>query len=168
MKKYLLILVATTLLIGSAKAQSGCGRLSLGTGLLYENGWDLTLSYEYETKYHNAWEFFANGYLKWTKCKECNHITPETFWDNYKSYGFGVAYKPCVSRGRNHYGNVRLGASAGSDTHRFLGGIHLGYEHNYVLRGGWTIFGQVKSDLMIKGEDLFRTGLVIGIKLPLK
>ena len=70
-------------------------------------------------------------------------------------------------RGRNHYGNVRIGASAGSDTHRFLGGIHLGYEHNYVLRGGWQLFCQVKTDLMIKGEDLFRTGIVLGVKLPL-
>ena len=168
MKKYLLILVATTLLIGSANAQSNCGRITLGTGLLYENGWDLTIAYEYETKYHNAWEFFANGYLKWDKCEVCNHICPESFWHNYKSYGFGVAYKPCVSRGKNHYGNVRLGASAGSDTNKFLGGIHIGYEHSYVLKGGWALFGQVKSDLMIKGKDLFRTGVIIGVKLPLK
>jgi hypothetical protein len=48
-----------------------------------------------------------------------------------------------------------------------LGGIHLGYEHNYVLRGGWQLFCQVKTDLMIKGEDLFRTGIVLGVKLPL-
>jgi len=26
----------------------------------------------------------------------------------------------------------------------------------------------VKSDLMIGGEDLFRTGVVIGVKLPVK
>ena len=59
------------------------------------------------------------------------------------------------------------GHRPGSDTNRFLGGIHLGYEHNYVLRGGWRLFCQVKTDLMIKGEDLFRTGIVLGIKLPL-
>ena len=36
----------------------------------------------------------------------------------------------------------------------------------YALRGGWKLFWQVKSDLMIKGKDLFRTGVVIGVKIP--
>ena len=64
MKKHLLTLVCTTILSISTFAQSGSGRVSLGTGLLYENGWDVTLAYEHETKYHNAWEFFGNVYLK--------------------------------------------------------------------------------------------------------
>lgn len=63
MKKHLLTLVCTTILSISTFAQSGSGRVSLGTGLLYENGWDVTLAYEHETKYHNAWEFFGNVYL---------------------------------------------------------------------------------------------------------
>ena len=81
---------------------------------------------------------------------------------------FRLCYKPCVARGRNHHGNMRIGASAGSDTDRFLGGIHLGYEQNYTLRHGWKLFWQVKTDVMIKGEDLFRTGIVLGVKLPVK
>ena len=78
-----------------------------GVGLLYENGMDVTLAYEHEMNYRHAWEFFANGYLKWTECKSCGHICPDSFWRNYRTYGFGVAYKPCVVRGRNHYGNLR-------------------------------------------------------------
>jgi hypothetical protein len=35
------------------------------------------------------------------------------------------------------------------------------------LKGGWQLYWQVKTDLMIKGEDLFRTGVAIGVKLPL-
>ena len=79
-----------------------------------------------------------------------------------------VAYKPCMTRGRNHYGSLRIGASAGSDTNKFLGGLHLGYEHNYVLRAGWTLYWQVKSDVMIKGADVLRAGVVLGVKLPMK
>ena len=71
-------------------------------------------------------------------------------------------------RGRNHYGSLRIGASAGSDTERFLAELHFGYEHNYVLRSGWTLYWQVKSDMMIKGADLLRTGIVLGVKLPIK
>lgn len=165
------IIILTFAILGlsiTSHAQNNSNRISLGVGCLYENGLDITLSYEHEMRHHNAWEFFANGYLKWDECKSCKHICPESFWNYYRSYGVGVAYKPCVIRGRNNFGNLRIGASGGSDTKRFLGGIHLGFEHNYALPSGWLLFWQIKTDLMIKGEDLFRTGIVLGFKLPIK
>lgn len=168
MKKILMILVAVLAMSSTAFAGDHDGRVSFGVGLLYENGLDATLSYERENAYHNAWEFFANGYLKWDKCASCGHVCPDSFWKNYRSWSIGAAYKPCVVRGRNHYGSFRFGGSLGSDTHRVLGGVHAGYEHNYRLRGGWQVYWQVKSDLMIKGKDLFRTGIVLGVKLPVK
>lgn len=168
MKKIVFILVALVSMASTAFAGERDGRLSLGVGLLYRNGLDATLSYERENAYHNAWEFFANGYLQWEECASCGHICPDSFWKNYRTWSLGVAYKPCVNRGWNHYGNFRFGGSLGSDTHKVLGGIHAGYEHNYRLRGGWKLYWQVKSDLMIKGKDLFRTGVVLGIKLPVQ
>lgn len=151
----------------SSYAQDGSNRISLGTGVLYERGLDLTLSYEHETKYHNAWEYFGNVYLKWDECASCGHVCPDSFWKNYRTYDFGIAYKPCVVRGRNNHGNVRIGASVGSDTDKVIGGIHVGYEHSYALRAGWQIFWQVKTDIMIKGLDTFRTGAALGIKYSL-
>lgn len=41
----------------NASAQRNSGRLSLGVGLLYENGMDVTLAYEHEMNYRHAWEF---------------------------------------------------------------------------------------------------------------
>ena len=168
MKRILMIFVAVLEVSATAFAGDRDRRVSFGIGLLYENGLDATLSYERENAYHNAWEFFANGYLKWDKCASCGHVCPDSFWKNYRSWSIGAAYKPCVVRGRNHYGSFRFGGSLGSDTHRVLGGVHAGYEHNYRLRGGWQVYWQVKSDLMIKGKDLFRTGIVLGVKLPVK
>ena len=168
MKRILMIIVAVLAVSATAFARDRDGRVSFGVGLLYENGLDATISYERENAYHNAWEFFANGYLKWDKCASCGHVCPDSFWKNYRSWSIGAAYKPCVVRGRNHYGSFRFGGSLGSDTHRVLGGVHAGYEHNYRLRGGWQVYWQVKSDLMIKGKDLFRTGIVLGVKLPVK
>lgn len=168
MRKILMILVAVLAMSSTAFAGDRDGRVSFGVGLLYENGLDATLSYERENAYHNVWEFFANGYLKWDKCASCGHVCPDSFWKNYRSWSIGAAYKPCVVRGRNHYGSFRFGGSLGSDTHRVLGGVHAGYEHNYRLRGGWQVYWQVKSDLMINGKDLFRTGIVLGVKLPVK
>ena len=166
MRKTILLLAIIVSSVLSVKAQDNMGRVQLGVGLLYEKGMDLTLAYEHETRYHNAWEYFGNVYLKWDECASCGHICPESFWNNYNTWGLGVAYKPCVIRGRNNHGNFRIGASLGSDRHHVLGGIHVGYEQNYSLRGGWKLFWLVKSDLMIEGKDLFRTGVVIGVKLP--
>ena len=56
---------------------------------------DATLAYEHEINYRHAREFFANGYLQWALCASCKHICPDSFWRNYRTYGFGVAYKPC-------------------------------------------------------------------------
>ena len=166
MRKTILLLAIIVSSVLSVKAQDNTGRVQLGVGLLYEKGLDLTLAYEHETRYHNAWEYFGNVYLKWDECASCGHICPESFWNNYNTWGLGVAYKPCVIRGRNSNGNFRIGGSLGSDRHHVLGGIHVGYEQNYSLRGGWKLFWLVKSDLMIEGKDLFRTGVVIGVKLP--
>ena len=79
----------------------------------------------------------------------------------------GAAYKPCVVRGRNHHGNVRIGASVGSNTDKFLGGFHVGYEHNFALRKGWFLYVQAKCDLLVPDrKDLFREGIVVGFKIP--
>ena len=110
-----LLVCAMLLLAVTSKAQSHGNRLSLGVGALYERGFDVTFAVEHETKNHNAWEYFANGYVKWAKDESAGHVTKESFWNNYRTWGLGVAYKPCVVRSRNKYGTLRIGASAGSD-----------------------------------------------------
>ena len=85
----------------------------------------------------------------------------------HNAWEYFVNGKPCVWRGRNNYGNLRIGASAGSNTDKFLGGIHVGYEHNYALRRGWVLYWQAKCDLMLPDrKDLFRTGVTLGFKIP--
>lgn len=76
LKTVLLLMLVCIGFATNAHAQRNGGRLSLGVGLLYENGMDVTLAYEHEMNYRHAWEFFANGYLKWTECKSCGHICP--------------------------------------------------------------------------------------------
>ena len=61
----LLIVICFMASMTPAIAQQNSDRISLGFGCLYERGLDVTLSYEYETKYHNAWEYFANVFIKW-------------------------------------------------------------------------------------------------------
>lgn len=162
----ILLSFALLLVTATGKAQVHGNRLSFGAGALYERGFDATLSVEHETKHHNAWEYFGNAYIKWDEDEKAGHVTMDSFWHNYFTWGLGIAYKPCVVRTRNKYGSVRLGGSLGSDTHEVVGWVNLGYEHNYVLRHGWHLYWQVKSDICINGEDLFRSGIVLGLKFP--
>ena len=55
----LLVVICFMASMTPAMAQQNSDRISLGFGCLYERGLDVTLSYEYETKYHNAWEYFC-------------------------------------------------------------------------------------------------------------
>ena len=64
MKRYVLSLMMGLCMTVASFAQSHSDRISLGVGALYERGLDATLSWEYETRYHNAWEYFINAYLK--------------------------------------------------------------------------------------------------------
>lgn len=140
----------------SSFAQSHSDRISVGAGALYQRGLDATISWEHETRYHNAWEYFINGYIKWDECASCGHVCPESFWNNYRTWGVGAAYKPCVARGRNNYGNLRIGASAGSDTDKFVGGLHVGYEHNFAyVMGGDCLFKPNVISLFPNGKTCF-------------
>ena len=85
-----LLVSAMLLLAVTGKAQSHGNRLSLGVGALYERGFDVTLAVEHETKNHNAWEYFANGYIKWAKDESAGHVTKEAFWNNYRTWGLGM------------------------------------------------------------------------------
>ena len=66
--------------------------VNFSLGLLYPQTVDATLSYEVGTKYHNAWEFFANGATKWKDCPSCVHISAESFWKDNRTWGLGSAY----------------------------------------------------------------------------
>ena len=72
----LLLIICLIASMTPAIAQQNSDRISLGFGCLYERGLDVTLSYEHETRYHNAWEYFANGYIKSDECASCGHVCP--------------------------------------------------------------------------------------------
>ena len=101
MSTKLLLVSAMLMLAVTGKAQSHGNRLSLGVGALYEKGFDATIAVEHETNNHNAWEYFANGYVKWSEDETAGHVTKDSFWNNYRTWGVGIAYKPCVLRSRN-------------------------------------------------------------------
>lgn len=166
MRKMIMMLIASAAVV-SAGAQNRSDRIAISAGALVERGLDATLSWEHETTYHNAWEFFANSYLQWDKCPVCGTVCDESFFHNYNNWTAGFAWKPCILRFRNNYGSLRLGASAGTDTERFIAGLHAGYEHDYALRHGWRFFWSARADVMFPDKShMLRAGVSLGIKFP--
>ena len=77
-----------------ANAQTNSNHLMFGVGALYEKGLDATIAYEHGSKYHNAWEYFATGYLQYDDDPNAGHVTKKSFWHNYNSWHLGIVYKP--------------------------------------------------------------------------
>lgn len=150
-------------------AQHNNNHIMMDVGASYYNGLEATLAYEHGTKYHNAWEFFGTYHITYDKDPQAGHYTKQSFWNNYRTWHVGTAYKPCVIRTKNNHGNLRVGASVGSNTDKVLGGIHVGYEQSFCLYNGWELFIQIKEDVILpkKENDLFRTGVAFGVKVPL-
>ena len=75
-----------------------------------------------------TWEYFLSVgyYLKWDECPVLwSRLAPESFTEELQYMGVGVPYKPMVRR--NNYKVFVLG-SAGNNTDRIPGGVHVGYE----------------------------------------
>ena len=160
MRRILMIAVVllTTVM---ANAQDNSNRIGVGVGAFYRPAASATLFWEHETRYHNAWEFFATGSLKLDDIEDPGA--------NYRCWGVGAAWKPCVFRARNRYGSARIGVSLGAAPTDFLAGIHAGWQHSYALRKGWQFYWQAGVDVMLpRRDDLFRFGAGIGIKMPVR
>ncbi len=159
----------------SSMAQTYSNHINVGAGYLFSNGIDFNLAFEHETQYHNAWEYFGNYYNQYAEDTRAGHITNKSFWNNYRVIEGGIAYKPCVFRGRNTHGNLRLGVGLGGKKETdendntnsgFVYCLHAGYEHDYNLRHGWQLYWQVKADMTFQGKDFFRGGVSLGLKIP--
>ena len=160
MRRFLMIAVVllTTVM---AKAQDNSNRIGVGLGAFYRPAASATLFWEHETRYHNAWEFFATGSLKLDDLEDLGA--------NYRCWGVGAAWKPCVFRARNRYGSARVGVSLGAAPTDFLAGIHAGWQHSYALRRGWQFYWQAGVDVMLpRRDDLFRVGAGVGLKMPVR
>ena len=120
MRKHLMIAVLLLTAV-MAKAQDNTNRIGVGLGGYYRPAASMTLFWEHETRYHNAWEFYAEGNLLFR-----NGLSQVSqLWDSAgKQWGVGVAWKPCVYRARNRYGSARIGVTLGAAATDFLAGIH--------------------------------------------
>ena len=162
MRRILTLAVALTACLAPALAQNNWDRIGVGIGGGYAPKAEAVLFWEHETAYHNAWEVFLSGALNLDNMHG-------TQWDNGKAWGAGAAWKPCVVRSRNNYGSLRMAVTLGAAPKEFCAGISAGYQHSWVLRGGWQLYWQGGVTLTLpKRGDLFGVSTGVGVKMPVR
>lgn len=159
MRRMLLLLMALTAMTLSCPAQDRSNRIGAALGLSFRPSAEMTLFWEHETSYHNAWEVFAEGALQLSQLSQA--------WDRNARWAVGAAWKPCLYRGRNRYGSVRIGASLGAAPESFQATLLVGWQQSYALRGGWQLYWQAGACVTVpRWDGLLHAGGSIGIKLP--
>lgn len=164
-----LAVMVMLLTVTAANVQAGDRdrHLGLSAGVMYPRIFSATLHFDKETRYHNAFEAYADYFCQWDKCPTCNKVCSESFWKNRYGLSFGAAYKPCVNRGRNSFGRVRIGADLGTNTRNFVLGVELGYEYVWTLRNGMQMALIQKNEVNFWAKPVFKNGLQIGVRIPM-
>ena len=167
MKRLIIMVLVAVAAISPASAGDGDRHLGFQAGVFYPGVLGGTLSVDYETRYHNAWEVYLDAFTEWADCGTCGKVCRDSFWKSNYGLGIGGAYKPTVWRSRNSTGRARMGADIGTCSRAFSMGVELGYEHVWTLRGGWQLVLQQKNEVTFWGGPTWRFGGMLGIRLPL-
>lgn len=159
MKKFLssiFLLAAGT----CAYAGDGDSHLTANVGIMAPYTLDATIGYEHPFGYGNAIEAYAEIGNHWQKPTCCQ------FWKGYFWDG-GVLYKHRIARFKN--GNLRVlgGVQTGLVRQDYFFGIEAGFEYNYVLPNSWEFSVIQKNTVNFLHGDVFRCGIMLGIKIPL-
>ena len=118
------------------------------------------IGYEYETENGHAYEVFGELGDHW-QTPVCHNFWKGYYWDG------GAVYKHQLKRLKNGSFRVFGGAHCGAEQTHFFFGIRAGFEYNYVFQNNWEFsVTQLNTVNFLKG-DLFRNGLMVGIKIPL-
>ncbi len=135
-------------------------RISVNAGVFAPYTLDATVGYERPSGFGHSWCIFAEAGNHW-QTPACHMFWKKYFWDG------GIEYKHRVVRYKN--GSLRLfgGAYCGADVKKFFFGCDLGIEYNYTFANNWQFTVSQKNNFNFLHGDLFRNGIMIGIKIPL-
>lgn len=160
MKKLIYLLCAVAALIISTPAVADeTSKLTVNVGVLAPYTMDANIGYEHHLNYGNAFEIFANAGNHW-HTPVCHNFWKGYFWDG------GVIYKHRLAKFKN--GNLRIlgGVNAGAERKEFFFGVEAGFEYNYVFKNDWEFSVTQKNTVNFPHGDLFRNGLLVGVKIP--
>jgi hypothetical protein len=158
MKKLGLLIILFFSLTAYSFAGDGDKFFNITGGVMYRNTANAVIGMEFETKYHHAWEIYADL---------TTIFSNENFW-NYKTIAAGAAYKPAFYRWKNANLRARFGADIGTDEgHSFYASIDVGLEFSYSFRNRMQLVIMQKNDFAFWTRENFKNGFLIGLKIPI-
>ena len=167
MRKLFMIILLIAAVVTPAKAGDGDKHVGLQAGLMYPGVLNGVLSVDFETRYHNAFEFYIDAFTEWKDCRDCGKVCKESFWKSNYALGVGAAYKPVVHRSRNSVGRFRIGADIGTCSREFALGIEAGYEYVWTFKNNVQFVLQQKNELTFWGRPTWKFGGMVGFRLPI-
>ena len=167
MKNFLIIAMLIVAGVTPVKAGDGDKHVGFQAGVMYPGVFNGVLSVDFETRYHNAFEFYIDAFTEWKDCPDCGKVCKESFWKSNYALGVGLAYKPMVHRSRNSMGRFRIGADIGTCSREFALGIEAGYEYVWTFKNNVQFILQQKNELTFWGRPTWKFGGMVGLRLPM-
>tara|TARA_R110002049_G_scaffold223441_6_gene395119 strand:+ start:1115 stop:1582 length:468 start_codon:yes stop_codon:yes gene_type:complete len=154
MKKLVICLTILFLPLLS-NAQNGTLFLSFRGAVGVNDVWGAGFSFDYNTKYYNQNEVFAD----YRKSNDTGYETALA--------GFGI--KPVLTRSTNTAFRFRFGLGIGSDFRKFIAAPHLGFELAHTLPPRIDLFIGNKNQVLLwaPSSERWRFNLDFGVRFPL-
>ena len=159
MKRLLFLLKAMVPFL-AAKAGDGDSHITINAGILAPYTLDATIGYEHPLGYSNAVEIYGEGGNHWQK-PVCHMFWKGWFWDG------GVLFKHRLARFKNGGFRVLGGLHTGMNQQDYFFGVEAGFEYNYVFPNNWVFSVRQKNTVNFLHGDVFRCGVMVGVKIPL-
>ena len=159
MKRLFLFLIALLPFL-SSYAGDGDKHLTFNVGAMAPYTLDATIGYEHPIGHGNAIEVFGEIGDHW-RTPVCHNFWKDYFWDG------GVAYKHRIARFKNGRLRATGGMQCGMVKRDVFFGLEIGLEYNYVFSNSWELSIREKNTVNFLHGDVFRAGIMIGLKIPL-
>lgn len=149
------------------KAGDGDFYVSVSGGALYSKALNFNVTLEKTLRYHHAWEVgldYYNQYFVDSKRSDGSSF-------KYRSLLFEGAYKFNVVRYKNT--NLRFRGAVGlgvNEREKFTLSVSPGFEYSYTTQSNIQVFIQEKTQISFwtTNKSWFRTGVLVGLKIPLR
>lgn len=146
-------------------AGEGDWYVGVGAGFLFNSTLNTQVTLEKELRNRNAMAFFMEAGDKWHRDPVCGKVCRDVFWDYYY-WGGGVEYKWALTQGRNSALRLVAGAELGSYRRDIFTAAEANFEWFYSFYNGIQLSITQKNQFSLLNGDMFRNGLLIGIKIP--
>lgn len=155
------LLTLSILLISFVFANAGDGdqHITVNVGILAPYTLDATIGYEHPLNTHSSIEVYGEVGNHW-RTPVCHNFWKGWFWDG------GAIYKHRLAKFKNGSFKALGGLQTGLVVKKYFFGIELGFEYEYVFRNNWALSIRQKNTVNFLHGDTFRTGGLIGIKIP--